>query len=46
MPIVGANHWKGGYVQYTTWGQKVKTYKDVSLEPDSYRGKNITLLTI
>ncbi|XP_006805783.1 integrin alpha-X-like [Neolamprologus brichardi] len=38
MSIVGANQWKGGYVQYTTGGQKVKTYEDVSLEPDSYLG--------
>uniref|UniRef100_A0A668S096 VWFA domain-containing protein n=1 Tax=Oreochromis aureus TaxID=47969 RepID=A0A668S096_OREAU len=38
MSIVGANQWRGGYVQYTTGGQKVKTYEDVSLEPDSYLG--------
>ncbi|XP_026018701.1 integrin alpha-M-like [Astatotilapia calliptera] len=38
MSIIGANQWKGGYVQYTTGGQKVKTYEDVSLEPDSYLG--------
>uniref|UniRef100_A0A3P8P5U6 VWFA domain-containing protein n=1 Tax=Astatotilapia calliptera TaxID=8154 RepID=A0A3P8P5U6_ASTCA len=38
MSIVGANQWKGGYVQYTTGGQKVKTYEDVSFEPDSYLG--------
>ncbi|XP_019218199.1 integrin alpha-M [Oreochromis niloticus] len=38
MSIVGANQWRGGYVQYTTGGQKLKTYEDVSLEPDSYLG--------
>uniref|UniRef100_A0AAX7TE05 VWFA domain-containing protein n=1 Tax=Astatotilapia calliptera TaxID=8154 RepID=A0AAX7TE05_ASTCA len=38
MSIVGANQWKGGYVQFTTGGQKLKTYEDVSLEPDSYLG--------
>ncbi|XP_019218190.1 integrin alpha-M isoform X2 [Oreochromis niloticus] len=38
MSIVGANQWKGGYVQYTTGGQKLKTYEDMSLEPDSYLG--------
>ncbi|XP_042071716.1 integrin alpha-M isoform X1 [Haplochromis burtoni] len=38
MSIVGANQWKGGYVQYTTGGQKLKTYEDVYLEPDSYLG--------
>ncbi|XP_063338109.1 integrin alpha-M-like [Pelmatolapia mariae] len=38
MSIVGANQWKGGYVQYTTGGEKLKTYEDVSLEPDSYLG--------
>ncbi|XP_042073935.1 integrin alpha-X-like [Haplochromis burtoni] len=46
MSIIGANQWKGGYVQYTTGGQKVKTYEDVSLEPDSYLGKNIAALSI
>ncbi|XP_026018700.1 integrin alpha-M-like [Astatotilapia calliptera] len=38
MSIVGANQWKGGYVQYTTGGEKLKTYEDVSLEPNSYLG--------
>uniref|UniRef100_I3JAY8 VWFA domain-containing protein n=1 Tax=Oreochromis niloticus TaxID=8128 RepID=I3JAY8_ORENI len=43
MSIVGANQWKGGYVQYTTEGQKVKTYEDVSLEPDSYLGYSMAI---
>ncbi|XP_030610789.1 integrin alpha-M-like isoform X2 [Archocentrus centrarchus] len=42
MSIVGANQWKGGYVQYTR-GQKVKTYEDVSLEPDSYLGYSMAI---
>ncbi|XP_042071720.1 integrin alpha-X-like [Haplochromis burtoni] len=44
MSIVGANQWKGGYVQYTTEGQKVKTYEDVSLEPDSYLGYSMAIV--
>ncbi|XP_042073002.1 integrin alpha-M [Haplochromis burtoni] len=43
MSIVGANQWKGGYVQYTTGGQKLKTYEDVSLEPDSYLGYSMAI---
>ncbi|XP_026017020.1 integrin alpha-M-like, partial [Astatotilapia calliptera] len=43
MSIVGANQWKGGYVQYTTGGQKVKTYEDVSLESDSYLGYSMAI---
>ncbi|KAL3967670.1 splicing factor U2AF 35 kDa subunit [Sarotherodon galilaeus] len=43
MSIVGANQWKGGYVQYTTGGQKLKTYEDVSLEPDSYLGYSMAV---
>ncbi|XP_039870486.1 integrin alpha-M-like [Simochromis diagramma] len=43
VSIVGANQWKGGYVQYTTGGQKLKTYEDVSLEPDSYLGYSMAI---
>uniref|UniRef100_I3KW12 VWFA domain-containing protein n=1 Tax=Oreochromis niloticus TaxID=8128 RepID=I3KW12_ORENI len=43
MSIVGANEWKGGYVQYTTGGQKLKTYEDVSFEPDSYLGYSMAI---
>uniref|UniRef100_A0AAX7TKE7 VWFA domain-containing protein n=1 Tax=Astatotilapia calliptera TaxID=8154 RepID=A0AAX7TKE7_ASTCA len=43
MSIVGANQWKGGYVQYTTGGQKVKTYEDMSLESDSYLGYSMAI---
>ncbi|XP_005448389.1 integrin alpha-X [Oreochromis niloticus] len=43
MSIVGANQWKGGYVQYTTGGQKLKTYEAVSLEPDSYLGYSMAI---
>uniref|UniRef100_A0A668RQJ3 VWFA domain-containing protein n=1 Tax=Oreochromis aureus TaxID=47969 RepID=A0A668RQJ3_OREAU len=43
MSIVGANQWKGGYVQYTTGGEKLKTYEDVSLEPDSYLGYSMAI---
>ncbi|XP_019218193.1 integrin alpha-M isoform X3 [Oreochromis niloticus] len=43
MSIVGANQWRGGYVQYTTGGEKVKTYEDVSLEPDSYLGYSMAI---
>ncbi|CAI5659028.1 integrin alpha-M-like isoform X2 [Oreochromis niloticus] len=43
MSIVGANQWRGGYVQYTTGGQKLKTYEDVSLEPDSYLGYSMAI---
>ncbi|XP_039472562.1 integrin alpha-X-like [Oreochromis aureus] len=43
MSIVGANQWKGGYMQYTTGGQKVKTYEDVSFEPDSYLGYSMAI---
>uniref|UniRef100_A0A3Q4H5A8 VWFA domain-containing protein n=1 Tax=Neolamprologus brichardi TaxID=32507 RepID=A0A3Q4H5A8_NEOBR len=41
--IVGANEWRGGYVQYTTGGQKLKTYEDVYLEPDSYLGYSMAI---
>ncbi|KAL3967677.1 trace amine associated receptor [Sarotherodon galilaeus] len=43
MSIVGANQWRGGYVQYTTGGEKLKTYEDVSLEPDSYLGYSMAI---
>uniref|UniRef100_A0AAZ1XG38 VWFA domain-containing protein n=1 Tax=Oreochromis aureus TaxID=47969 RepID=A0AAZ1XG38_OREAU len=43
MSIVGANQWRGGYVQYTTGGQKLKTYEDVSFEPDSYLGYSMAI---
>nr|XP_024659327.1 integrin alpha-M-like [Maylandia zebra] len=44
MSIVGANQWEGGYVQYTAEGQKVRTYEDVSLEPDSYLGYSMAIV--
>ncbi|KAL3967669.1 antigen [Sarotherodon galilaeus] len=43
MSIVGANQWKGGYTQYTTGGQKVKIFEDMSLEPDSYLGYSMAI---
>uniref|UniRef100_I3KW07 VWFA domain-containing protein n=1 Tax=Oreochromis niloticus TaxID=8128 RepID=I3KW07_ORENI len=43
MSIVGANQWRGGYVQYTTGGEKLKTYEDASLEPDSYLGYSMAI---
>ncbi|XP_019218194.1 integrin alpha-M isoform X4 [Oreochromis niloticus] len=43
MSIVGANQWRGGYVQYTAGGQKLKTYEGVSLEPDSYLGYSMAI---
>ncbi|XP_035526907.1 integrin alpha-X-like isoform X3 [Morone saxatilis] len=36
MAIVGANQWKGGYLQYTSDGSKTSSFEPVNMEPDSY----------
>lgn len=45
MGIVGANEWKGGYMQYTSRGEKRSSYEPTNMEPDSYLGMNMTVIT-
>ncbi|XP_063338423.1 integrin alpha-M-like [Pelmatolapia mariae] len=42
MSIVGANQWTGGYTQFTTGYDRVKTY-EMPLEPDSYLGYSMAI---
>lgn len=46
VAIVGANQWKGGYLQYTSRGTKDGSYEPVSMEPDSYLGKDMTVIKL
>ncbi|KAF3704469.1 Integrin alpha-X CD11 antigen-like family member C [Channa argus] len=41
MGIVGANQWKGGYLEYTTAGSKERTFEEI--EPDSYLGYSMAV---
>ncbi|KAM9336641.1 integrin alpha-M-like [Symphorus nematophorus] len=41
MAIVGANQWKGGYMQYT--GNKRSSYEPLFMKPDSYLGYSIAV---
>uniref|UniRef100_A0A4W6G6B3 VWFA domain-containing protein n=1 Tax=Lates calcarifer TaxID=8187 RepID=A0A4W6G6B3_LATCA len=41
--IVGANQWKGGYLKYTSRGQKQSSYEPTSMEPDSYLGYSMAV---
>uniref|UniRef100_A0A3B4Z2L9 Integrin alpha-M-like n=1 Tax=Stegastes partitus TaxID=144197 RepID=A0A3B4Z2L9_9TELE len=41
MAIVGANEWRGGYMQYTRTGTKVNSYEPTSMKTDSYLGYSI-----
>ncbi|KAM9425192.1 integrin alpha-X-like [Pholidichthys leucotaenia] len=43
MAVVGANQWRGGYMTYTRFGQKVKSHEPLSLEPDSYLGYSMSI---
>ncbi|GLD71281.1 integrin alpha-M-like protein [Lates japonicus] len=43
MAIVGANQWKGGYLKYTSGGQKWSSYEPTSMEPDSYLGYSMAV---
>lgn len=40
MAIVGANEWKGGFLQYSSSGLKTGSY-EADIETDSYLGKNV-----
>lgn len=37
MAIVGANQWKGGYLEYT---DRKSSFEPENIQPDSYLGKN------
>ncbi|XP_035526888.1 integrin alpha-M-like isoform X2 [Morone saxatilis] len=43
MAIVGANQWKGGYLQYTSDGSKTSSFEPVNMEPDSYLGYSMAV---
>uniref|UniRef100_A0A8C5E913 Integrin alpha-M-like n=1 Tax=Gouania willdenowi TaxID=441366 RepID=A0A8C5E913_GOUWI len=43
MSVVGANQWKGGYIQYNNNGQEVASYRPNYMEPDSYLGYSIAV---
>ncbi|XP_076615332.1 integrin alpha-M-like isoform X2 [Chaetodon auriga] len=43
MATVGANQWKGGYLQYTRQGQKIGSYEPAQMEPDSYLGYSMAV---
>lgn len=45
MGIVGANQWKGGFVKYTTRGEKESSYEPAYMEPDGYLGMNMAAIT-
>ncbi|XP_070846573.1 integrin alpha-M [Chaetodon trifascialis] len=42
MATVGANQWKGGYLQYNSQGLK-SSYEPVQIEPDSYLGYSMAV---
>ncbi|XP_044033536.1 integrin alpha-M-like [Siniperca chuatsi] len=44
MAIVGANEWMGGYLRYTSSGQKTSTYEP-DIEADSYLGYSMAVAT-
>ncbi|XP_069011777.1 integrin alpha-M [Embiotoca jacksoni] len=43
MATVGANQWKGGYMQYSSTGQKVSSYEPENMKPDSYLGYSMAV---
>ncbi|CAB1440042.1 unnamed protein product [Pleuronectes platessa] len=43
MGTVGANQWKGGYMEYTLSGQKLSSYEPLFMEQDSYLGYSMTI---
>nr|XP_046233679.1 integrin alpha-M-like isoform X2 [Scatophagus argus] len=43
MGIVGANQWKGGFLQYTRQGTKMGSYEPSYMEPDSYLGYSMAV---
>ncbi|XP_062234759.1 integrin alpha-M-like [Platichthys flesus] len=43
MGTVGANQWRGGYMEYTLSGQKRSSYEPLSMEQDSYLGYSMTI---
>ena len=45
MSVVGANQWKGGFLQFTSTGEKGESYMPDYMETDSYLGMYMTLLT-
>ena len=45
MGLVGANQWKGGYMEYTLSGQTGVSYEPLFMEQDSYLGTNFTVIT-
>ncbi|XP_068610851.1 integrin alpha-M [Brachionichthys hirsutus] len=43
MAVVGANQWRGGYVQYTGESRKAGSYEPTFLEADSYLGYSMAV---
>ncbi|XP_034426297.1 integrin alpha-M-like [Hippoglossus hippoglossus] len=43
MGTVGANQWKGGYMEYTLSGQKLSSYEPLFMLQDSYLGYSMTI---
>ncbi|XP_060951248.1 integrin alpha-D-like [Limanda limanda] len=43
MGTVGANQWKGGFMEYTLSGQKRSSYEPLFTEQDSYLGYSMTI---
>ncbi|XP_041818025.1 integrin alpha-M-like [Chelmon rostratus] len=41
--IVGANQWRGGFLQYTSQGQRSSSYEPAQMEPDSYLGYSMAV---
>lgn len=42
MGVVGANQWKGGYVQYVITGDGPDSFEPTDMAADSYLGMNMT----
>lgn len=43
MSVVGANQWKGGFLQFTSAGKKGKSYMPDNMETDSYLGYSMAV---
>ncbi|XP_053269089.1 integrin alpha-M [Pleuronectes platessa] len=43
MGTVGANQWRGGYMEYTLSGQELSSYEPLFMEQDSYLGYSMTI---
>ncbi|XP_058477668.1 integrin alpha-M-like isoform X1 [Solea solea] len=44
MGVVGANEWKGGFLQYTNVGERLASYlPKYNMEPDSYLGYSMAV---